>query len=111
MNTGRVLEIAFLTKRIRQICEDNEDAVAEYGDDIADALKARLSDLRAAEFVHDLVVGYPRAAGGMFIIDLIGRFKLLLEANHVSNPILDSGDVDWRKVRRIKVLGIEQLDD
>ena len=80
------------------------------GADIAEALKHRLADLRAATSIRDLVVGKPRTLDighvNCLVIDLCEGNRMVLQANHPENPLTDSGELDWDKVSRIKVIYI-----
>ena len=107
----RALELAFETKTLRDLCEKEEKARRELGPEVAEKLKHRLADLRAAESVQDLVIGRPRetqcANPGCFVIDLADGCSLAFCANHRKVPLLTSGGVDWAKVSRVKILRIE----
>ncbi len=48
------LELAFETKRLREICENEEIASQELGAEGAERLKHRLADLRAAGSIEEL---------------------------------------------------------
>lgn len=78
---------------------------------MADSLKHRLADLRAAAAVGDLLAGHPRPGNGPakdhIVIDLCEEHRLVISANHVRNPATESGAVDWNKVGRIRILRIE----
>ena len=81
------------------------------GSEAAEMLKHRIADLRAAITINDLVVGSPRVlanTSGLYMsINLRDGQKLIFCANHVENPTCDTGDVDWSRVSRIKILRIE----
>ena len=59
------MELAFATKSLRQLCENEARAKRDLGETVAERLKRRLADLRAAECVKDLVAGHPREVEGM----------------------------------------------
>ena len=110
---GRVyrLELAFNDLSLRTICEDEAHAGNELGPNVAKALKRRLADLRAATSVKDLVVGRPRELAGtdkQMFIDVGDDHQLVFCANHPKNPLTGTGELDWLKVSRIKVLRIEK---
>jgi toxin HigB-1 len=105
------MQLAFATKSLRQLCENGARAKRDLGLQMAEQLRGRLADLRAAMSVKDLVVGRPREVDGMpkshIAVDLYEGYHIVSCANHNSIPILESGDVDWSKVTRIKILRIE----
>ena len=104
------MELAFATRFIREICENESTATREFGKEVTGKLKRRLADLRAATAVEDLVVGHPReidARGfGRFAIDLCEGYYIVFAANHADIPMVESGGVNWSKVSRVKILKI-----
>ena len=78
--------------------------------EVADVLRRRLADLRAATSMDDLIIGNPHAVefGEMnyLVIDLCQGHQIVLKANHPENPLTDSGRLDWARVSRIKVTHI-----
>ena len=104
------MELAFSSKTLRDICENIEKAEEEFGEQIAEILKRRLADLRAAPCANDVVVGQPRVINGnphsKICITLHDNCSIIISANHNDMPILEAGNVDWTKVTRIKINSI-----
>jgi hypothetical protein len=109
------LELAFDSKTLRDICESDDHARRELGLKVAEILKHRLADLRAATSIYDVVVGNPRLIDDTeyqyMAIDLCDSHRMVFSANHLNNPIAESGKLDWSKVRRIKILRIGRDND
>lgn len=109
------MEIAFADKSLRQLCENEAIAKRKLGIKVAEKLKRRIADLRAATCIKDIVVGRPRECEGTnqteIALDLCDDYRLVLCANHNSVPLLDSGAIDWAMVSRIKILRIEGSHD
>ena len=109
------LELAFSEKSLRQLCENETIAKRKLGVHVAEKLKRRLADLRAASCLTDLVVGSPREREGdnanQFAISLCDGYQKVFCANHTAVPLLGSGAIDWAKVSRVKVLRIEGNHD
>ena len=107
-----MLELAFETKSLRRLCESEARAKRDLGSNVADKLKNRLADMRAIACAKDLVVGHPRELDGprvgQMAVDLSQGYRITFCANHPTVPRLGTGDVDWSRVRRIKVLAIEK---
>jgi proteic killer suppression protein len=106
------LDLAFDSKLLRTICENEEEAFHELGRSVGEVLKHRLADLRAAISVNDLLVGRPRILDGdthnlHMVIDLCDGYQVIFRANHPNNPVGENGKIDWQKVSRIKILRIE----
>ena len=84
--------------------------MSELGTRVAEFLKRRLADLRAATSVDDLVAGRPRALEGtdqLMVVDLCDGHRMVFCANHPKNPMTESGELDWARVSRVKILRIE----
>lgn len=109
------LEIAFAEKSDRQLCENEAIAVRKLGAKLADKLKRRVADLRAATGVKDIVAGKPQVLLGkhkhQIAVELCDGYCLVFCANHNMNPLLQSDEIDWSRVSRIKILRIENLYD
>ena len=105
------MEIAFATRKLRTICEDETEPADEFDAGVAKQLKGRLADLRAANTVHDLVVGNPTIVPGaapQMTIDLPDGYKLVARPNHHNIRAEEDGSIDWRRVRRLLVVGISR---
>jgi hypothetical protein len=85
-------------------------AERELGVAVAESLRRRLADLRAATSVSDLIASPPLPLTDplQMAIELSDGYRLVLAANHVSVPMLGSGLVDWSAVTRIKLLRMER---
>jgi toxin HigB-1 len=109
---GFRLELAFSTLSLRIICEDEAHAKNELGTNVAEILKRRLADLRAASSVKDLVAGQPRQLDNKndqcMAIDLCDGFWIVFTANHTRNPKNRIGELDWLKINRVIILRIER---
>lgn len=105
------LELAFAEKSLRQLCENEAIAQRKLGVSVAEKLKRRLADMRAATSVKDLVVGAPRELEGacqhQIAVDLCDGYRIVFCANHNNVPFLESGAIDWTQVSRVKILRIE----
>ncbi len=105
------MELSFHTKPLRGICESEAKADEELGKPMADVLRRRLADLRAATSPRDLVAGNPRVVvvegEEQITLDLVDGHRIAVVANHVDNPVTEENRVDWAKVTRIKILRIE----
>ena len=104
------MELAFDSKDLRLICENETTAKEKFGAEIAEVLKHRLADLRAATCISDFIVGNPRLSDvgytDCLVIDLCLGHQIVFKANHPENPLTDNGRLDWEKVRRLKVTHI-----
>ncbi len=108
------MELAFATKSLRLLSENNDKAIQKYGNETAEKLIHRLADLRASTFVTELILGKPRSTVFLnephYLLDLHDGYNILFCANHINTPILKCGSIDWSKVSRIKIITIGQND-
>lgn len=104
-----MLEIAFATKTLRTLCEDEVQAAEELGATVARALRTRLADLRAATHPLDLPLGQPHVndEAEAIIVDLADGYRLVFRCNHPRPPRMDNGSIAWSRVSRIQLLRIE----
>ena len=106
---ANTLELAFDSLSLRATCENEAQARSELGDAVADMLKHRLGDLRAATSSKDLLAGKPRVStdGQHMIVDVGDTHRIVFKANHIKCPMTNTKEVDWERVSRIKILRIE----
>lgn len=109
------MEIAFNSSELRTICEDEGSAKKELEPQVAEKLKHRLADLRAVVSILDLVVGLSSKVDGASSdeknLDLCNGYSIVFCANHVKNPLMKTGEIDWLRVTRIRILRIESDHD
>lgn len=103
--------IAFETKRLRAICEDETVASKAFGPNVARTLQQRLADLRAADTIDDLIVGDPIISGpdeSTLTIAIVPGVRTVWSPNHVNAPRQADGHIAWDRTRRIRLLAIER---
>jgi hypothetical protein len=104
------VDLAFISEDLRSQCEKEAVSKRQLGDGVSRVLRSRLADLRAAASVSNLVVGRPRCEIGTsratMAIDLSEGFELRFCANHIKSRLTESGETDWSRVSRIKILEI-----
>ena len=108
------VEVAFHSKALRSLCESETQAVDAFGAAVASVLRHRLADLSAAKSPYDIPIGNPRIIESnplTMVIDLCDGYDISFCANHPKNPMTENGNVDWQKVRRIKILDVALQND
>lgn len=109
------LEIAFSEKSYRLICENMAIAERKFGLKVAERLKRRLADLRAANNVNDIIAGKPQVVNTahpqQLMLELCDGYCLFFCANHNQIPLLTPNEINWSKVSRVKILRIEKYYD
>ena len=105
------MEVAFRTKALRNLCENEELMERKFGPEVSRALVRRLADLRASTSLSDVVLGNPQDVPGTGrqskMIELAAGYRLVIRANHAKNPTLSDGTTDWQRVSHVQVLSIE----
>ena len=103
------LEISFRTKTLRTVCEIRGQAEREYGKGPASAIRRRLADIRAAETSTTFLWDSRRLGDGTgrMVVNLGNSHRLVFGPNHPGATAAGTVDLDWSKVRRVKVLNIE----
>ncbi len=106
------MELAFDTEDLRDMCEHEATAIARLGALAAAELMNRLSDIQAADRVGDVLAGQPRAnfVSGTECVqfDLTDQYVLTVAANHAPPRLNHLGRPDWSRVRRMKIISVEQ---
>lgn len=108
------MEVAFDSRSLRSICEDQALAMEEFGAIVAEALKHRLADIHAADTLNELPISHRCVAaeeGEHIVIDLGAGYSIALAANHRRNPTGKGGEIEWGMVSRLKVMRIGRDDD
>ena len=108
------LELAFETRWLRTVCESESEAAQEFGPEVAEALRHRLADLRAATSPRDLVAGrlrpLKRTDENLLVVDLNDNYRMVFCSNHPKRQSKKSGRIDWSNVSRVKILRIKIED-
>ena len=106
------MEIAFESRSLRELCENKAAANCKLGDDVAESLRRRISDVQAAPSMLDIVWGNLRTEGSggeqRMLIDLSDECQIVISANHVRNPMGPDGDPDWSAITRVKLICIRR---
>lgn len=109
------MQIAFEHAALKKQCEKPSVAQRAFGVAGAKKLARRLNELSAAEKVGDLVVGHPHPLkgnrAGQFSLNLHGGCRLVFKANHLENPVLADGGINWPVVSKISIVFIGDYHD
>lgn len=106
------LEISFETQALRDLCEDESLAAQEIGTAAAEALKSRLSDIRAADSIYDVLAGRPQLGkyhgNDCYRFELTEGYHLTVTPSHTRPRKDAAGMTDWGRVRRVRVMLLER---
>jgi hypothetical protein len=96
------MELSFANQAHREVCANEAKAVQQYGALTAAKLRARLEDLRAVDYMHELRVGCPSIAGVVGTISLSKDFELYVECYGIP------ANGTWKNAERLKILDIRK---
>lgn len=109
LRRSTALDIAFNSKLLRSLCENSAKARRILGVDVADKLKRRVADLRAAESLNELVAGNPTQLSTpdqAIAVTLCNGHRLIFCPVKKTGSQNESGEADWAAVHRVKILEI-----
>lgn len=107
------MDIIFSSKRLRKECTEQAVGIKEYGLNCARKLRARLSDLEAAESLHQMRTLPGRLhqltgdLNGVYSLDLEHPLRLLFQPDHDPPKVLPDGGIDERAVTAVRIIGIK----
>jgi proteic killer suppression protein len=111
------MDILFVTERLRKSCAIDRIMRKTHGAERARRLRRRLDQLAAAE-VLDVLRHLPGRCHeltgdrrGQLSIDLDGPYRLLFEPVDQPLPTKEDGGLDWTRVTKIRILGVEDTHD
>ena len=106
-----VVKLAFRTQTIRKLCEKQAYAEDKLGIEVAGYLRARVADLESAQTLEDLIAGSPQTLeNGVIQVNMGPTARMLIKSNHNTAPRLRNGELDWSKVKRVQIIGLEADD-
>jgi proteic killer suppression protein len=109
------MRLEYLDDKIQSFCLEQKKAIKELGPDAAKKLRSRLSDLKAASNVSELIAGRPHPYKGTserrFSLDLAGGKRLLFIPTTYPPPLKGDGGIDWRLVKEITIVFIGDNHD
>ncbi|RJP58932.1 MAG: killer suppression protein [Deltaproteobacteria bacterium] len=110
--------ILFKTVKLEKECNNKNLLVKRFGARRANLLKRRLNELQAADTL-DLLRCLPQARchelkgnrKGQLSVDLDHPFRLIFEPADNPIPKKKDGGLDWTKVTKIRVIGVEDTHE
>jgi len=111
------MDIVFDNTKLEKECNNQRLLVKRHGSDRANRIRRRLDDLRAANVLEDMrnISGrcheLTNNRAEQLSLDLDHPYRLIFEP--ADDPILRKldGGIDWTKVTRVKILGVEDTHE
>lgn len=107
------MELSFKSKKLRALCERNQEANEQLGEVLARLLHDALAELRAAPSIADIADWENRMKRGKrdrLLFEFGTKFSISFGPNHINNPVNEDGKVDWGNVSSLKILKVETTD-
>jgi len=108
------MEIYFKRRRDQELFSSERKLVKKFGQENAEKIQQRLSELAAAESLEDMSflkqARCHELAGrrkGQFAVDLKHPFRLVFTPFHSHIPRKEDGGIDRTRVTRIIISGVE----
>lgn len=111
------MRVIFANERLKAELESDKAVRRRWGEPMPKRLGARLADLDAAESLETMRVLPGHVAEltgdrvGQLSLRLVGGFRLIFEIADDPIPTKVDGGLDWRLVRSVRVMGVEDYHD
>jgi plasmid maintenance system killer protein len=112
------MDIVFKSRKIEKEFNDERALQRERGDRQARLIMRRLAELSGAETLEAMrYIPGPRChelrgnLKGRLSVDLDHPYRLIFVPDHDETPTLPDGGMDWKQVKRIKILGVENTHE
>jgi proteic killer suppression protein len=107
------VEIQFTSRKLQKVCNSEKEMRTRFGKPLAERLKQRLAELKAADTLED-IRRLPSARchelsqnrKGQLAVDVVHPRRLIFEPDHNPVPRKPDGGLDWPHVTRIRVIEI-----
>lgn len=106
--------ISFGSWKLEKILSDEKALIRRYGPEQAKKIQQRLFELLAAENLEALrTLPQIRAheltgnRSGQISLDVKQPFRLLVTPDYENPPLKEDGGFDWKKIRKVKILKVE----
>lgn len=108
------MELNFLTVELRDICEDRAVAIQELGPVLGVQLSARLADIEAVDTLDELsalhAVDFDEVEAEQYRLRFAPEIALALRPGGAKPPRHEDGRIDWSRLDRLSVIGIETFN-
>ena len=110
--------ITFKNKKLEKEFRDEKVLKRRWGPEQAKLIARRLTELAAAENLETLrklpQVRAHELSGsraGQISLDVKQPYRLLIVSDHEETPLKEDGGLDWQRITKVKVIGVEDIHD
>ncbi|SRR6266571_8844072 len=111
------MQVEFPDARTQALLNAGRELTRAFGPQCARLIRRRLDDLRAIPSIGD-AWGLPGRLEelkgerkGQLSIRLVGALRLILRPSRNPLPIKAGGGIDWKQIRAVTILGVENYHD
>lgn len=111
------VEVTFKSEKLQKVCNSEKELLKSCGKICARKFRARLDDLKAAstlEAFRSLPGRCHELKGdmkGQLSLDLEHPLRLIFEPSGEGVQLKEDGGLDWKSVKAIVILGVEDTHD
>lgn len=111
------MDILFKSKKFAKEFNTEELLARGRGSKMAKKIKIRLTQLRAVEKLEDMCNQPGRChelkgnKAGQLSLDLDHPYRLIFEPTDNPPAIKEDGGIDWKKVKKVMILGVEDTHE
>lgn len=111
------MNILFRDKSFEKECNENKLLIKQHGKPQARKIRQRLDDMAASETLEVLGKIYRRChelsgdRGGQISLDLDGQWRFIFVPADNPPACKPDGGIDWKNVRTIEIIGIEDTHE
>lgn len=111
------MRVIFANERLKTELESDKAVRRRWGEPMPKRLRARLADLDASDSLETMrtlpghVEELTGDRAGQLSLRLVGAYRLLFEVADDPIPRKSDGGLDWRAVRSVRVMGVEDYHD
>lgn len=108
------MRLTFETPRLEKEFNSQKTLIKKRGPEQAKLIMLRLSQLQAANNLEDMrTLPQVRAhelkgkLDEMISLDLNQPYRLLITPDHEETPRKEDGGLDWKRITKVKIMGVE----
>lgn len=111
------MEITFKNKKFQKICNSEKELIKAYGKNCARKISLRLDDLQAAANLEAFKMLPGRChelkgdKKGQLSLDLEHPLRLIFEPANEEIVKKEDGSIDWKLVKTVKIIDVEDTHD
>lgn len=110
------MEVSFINQKLAKLLGSKKDMIRVYGPDNGKRIGLRLQNIADAANIAELskipqtrVHELTGDRDEQISVDVKHPYRLLLQSGHDETPRKDDGGLDWERITKVIVIGIEDI--